>query len=212
MPISITATSCSRSSFSNCRGRPNALFKFPADFSTLNFVANTCATASFVVLFPADPLTPITPPPPSFLTLLPSPQSTPHPSPPLSCEQPSATPAAHIHRNPPPTTTASHPPPPAPPIDSLQPPPRLHSQAPPAHNHARPSAHLAPQRTTLPRQSSASRSHTPPPPPAYRTPHPHESNPQPAPMSASLKSSLFNCHKNRVPHISILTCGHRAQH
>src|ERR1700724_3014573 len=109
MPILITATSCSRSSFSNCRGNPNALFKFPADFSTLNFVANTCATASFVVVLPADPATPIPPPPPSLL-----------------CGQAAATRAAHSHRNPTPTTNASHPPPPAPPIDYLQPPPRLH--------------------------------------------------------------------------------------
>ncbi len=63
IPISITATSCSASSRSSCSGRPKPLFRFPCDFSTRNFAPSTCATASLVVVFPADPVMPITRPP-----------------------------------------------------------------------------------------------------------------------------------------------------
>jgi hypothetical protein len=41
---------------SNCSGRPKPLFRLPRDFSTLNFAPSAAATASLVVVFPAEPV------------------------------------------------------------------------------------------------------------------------------------------------------------
>src|SRR5579875_2150426 len=60
MPISITAISCHGSSLSSCKGRPNALFRFPRDFNTVYRRLRTFATASLVVVFPAEPVMPMT--------------------------------------------------------------------------------------------------------------------------------------------------------
>ncbi len=57
MPISITATSCSGSSLSSCSGRPKWLLRLPSDLSTWKRASSTCATASLVVVLPAEPVT-----------------------------------------------------------------------------------------------------------------------------------------------------------
>ncbi len=56
MPISTTAISCSGSRRSSCSGRPKALLRLPCDLSTWNFVARAAATASLVVVLPAEPV------------------------------------------------------------------------------------------------------------------------------------------------------------
>ncbi len=65
MPSSTTAASSVSSSRSSCSGSPNSLFRLPSDFSTRNRAASNAARISFVVVFPADPVTGRHAPPPA---------------------------------------------------------------------------------------------------------------------------------------------------
>ena len=68
IPISRTAIVCERSIRRRQRGSPNSLLKFPIERITVNFLARTAAIISFVVVFPALPVTPTMGPPHCRLT------------------------------------------------------------------------------------------------------------------------------------------------
>ncbi len=60
MPISRTATSCSRPSRRSVSGSPISLFSLPSDRSTLRDRESTVATASLVEVFAIEPVMPTT--------------------------------------------------------------------------------------------------------------------------------------------------------